>query len=259
MKRSDLICENGVINAKENQKNVHNFTLYRTKCTEIIVDKEQSKNLGLACGRYVTIYCDNENYPKALRDIITDFLPNGKAFVAGIGNEKICSDSLGPKTLRFVPATAHLAEIEQLREFNMRKVYVIETSVTGKTGIESAKQITCLSEEVRADFIVVIDSLACSQTKKLCNVIQITDTGISPGAGVGNDRMELSEKTTGKRVIAIGVPTVIDYESNLSKFMVTPRNIDIIVDEYAKNIGLSLSKALNPTLTEEELNALIIR
>lgn len=259
MKRSDLICENGVINAKENKKIVHNFTLYRTNCTEIIIDKEQSKEFGIDCGRYVTICCDNEDYPKAFETIISDFLPNGKAFIAGLGNDRVSSDSLGPKTLRYVPATAHLTSINELRDFNMRAVYVIETSVTGKTGIESTEQITYLSEKVSADFIVVIDSLACSEPDKLCRTIQITDTGIAPGSGVGNDRKELNERTTGKKVIAIGVPTVMDYEKGEQRFMVTPRNIDVEIDIFSRNIGLCLSRALNPNLTDEEINALIIR
>jgi len=258
MKRSDLICENGVINAKENTKIVHNFTLYRTNCTEIRVNEDQAKRSGLECGRYVTIYCDNENYPEALKAIISDFLPNGKAFVAGLGNERVCSDSLGPKTLRYVPATAHLTTIEQLKEIKMREVYVIGTSVTGKTGIESTEQVTWLSEKVGAEFIVVIDSLACSEPERLCRTIQITDTGIAPGSGVGNNRKALNERTTGKKVIAIGVPTVIDYENGMRNFMVTPRNIDAEIDEFSRNIGLSLSRALNPNLIDEEIRALII-
>lgn len=259
MKRSDLICENGVINNKECEKIVHVFSLYRTKCTEITVDKSLSEREGIAEGKYITVYCDKGNYGKALEDILKRMLPEGRAFVAGLGNERICSDSLGAKTMRFVPATGHLAKIKELEDMKMREVYAIKTSVTGKTGIESTEQISCLSQQSGADFIVVIDSLACSEPDKLCRTIQITDTGISPGAGVGNDRKELNFRTTGKKVIAIGVPTVIDYECEHNNFMVTPRNIDNLVDEFSEKIGFALSRALNPCFSDEEIHALIIR
>lgn len=258
MKRSDLICENGVINDKKESFFVHKFIYNRTLCEEIIIDEKASEKLGKPVGRYVTIYCDEGDYRECFRKIIADFICGGIVLVAGLGNDKICSDSLGVKTLRFIPATAHLSSLNAFSELNLREIFVIETGVTGKTGIESAEQIKCIAEKKDVDFIIVIDSLACSDTRRLCRTIQITDTGISPGAGVGNQRKELNENTTGKKVIAVGVPTVIDFESETENLMVTPRNIDILVDEFAEIIGYGISSALNPSLSRSEINALLL-
>ncbi len=259
MKRSDLICENGVINDKENENFVHNFILHRTECNEFIINNELSEKLGKPVGRYVTMFCNNGDYYDCLKEILTDFIPQGNALVVGLGNERICSDSLGPKSLRYIPATAHLSEHSEFSELGIRKITVIEPSVTGKTGIESAEQVKCIAEKVKADFIIAIDCLACSDTDRLCRMIQITDSGICPGAGVGNSRKELSFATTGIKVIAVGVPTVTDYDCGCDKLMVSPRNIDVIIDGFAKIIGKSISKALNPQLSDNEIESLIIR
>ena len=259
MKRSDLICENGVINDKDSYDFVHKFALSRTKCTEINVDKAMSDAIGKPIGRYVTIFCDEGCYGDAFTKILSDFISNGKALVAGLGNERICSDSLGSKSLRFIPATAHLAKSEEFHDLGLREVFVIGTSVKGKTGIESTEQIKCIADMVGADFVIAIDSLACSETERLCNTIQITNSGIAPGAGIGNNRMELNKNTIGRDVIAIGVPTIIDFEGSSSPLMVTPRGIDIIVDEFSEIIGHGISRALNPSLSADELKALTIR
>ncbi len=259
MKRSDLICENGVINAKNEPDFVHNFTCSRTLCTEITIDENVSRQLKKPAGRYVTIYCDTGDYGECFKKVISDFITEGRVLVAGLGNERICSDSLGAKALRYIPATAHLSAAEAFGELGIREIYVIETSVTGKTGMESAEQIKCIAEKVHADFIIAIDSLACSDTDRLCRTIQITDSGISPGAGVGNSRKELNQRTTGKKVIAVGVPTVIDYEDDKGTLMVTPRNIDVLTDEFAGIIGRGISSALIPSLSADEISSLIIR
>ncbi len=259
MKRSDLICENGVINAKKEAFFVHKFYIGRTLCEEVTVDESLSEQLGKAVGRYVTIYCDEGDYRECFRKIVAGFICEGSVLVAGLGNERICSDSLGAKTIKYVPATAHLSDLKAFSELNLRKIFVIETSVTGKTGMECAEQIKCIADKACVDFIIVVDSLACSDTQRLCRTIQITDSGISPGAGVGNLRKELNERTTGKKVIAIGVPTVIDYEAENEKFMVTPRNIDLLVDEFSEIIGYGISSVLNPMLSRDEINALILK
>lgn len=259
MKRSDLICENGVINDKENMDFVHIDTLHRTKYSEVIIDSVMAEHCSKAQGRYITIFCDEGDYGMCFRELLRTFISKGKTLVVGLGNERICADSLGAKTLKFVPATAHLSCVREFKDLNMQEVFVIETSVTGKTGIESTDQISCIVEKINAEAIIVIDSLACSEAERLCNTIQITDTGISPGSGVGNNRMEISENTLGRKVIAIGVPTIIDYKCEDSSFMVTPRNIDIIIDNFSKIIGTGISSVLNPTLSDKEIASLIIR
>ena len=263
MKRTDLICENAVINNGSDGNLVREAELYGTRYTDISVDAGNAGRLGLAAGRYITVYADKGDVKNCISGLLKDMLPSGTALVAGLGNENICSDSLGTKALGYIPATAHLSGSRDFTGLGMRKVCVIEAGVTGKTGIESCSRIVSAAGCAGAQFIVAIDSLACSEPERLCGVIQLTDTGISPGSGVGNDRRALNKETAGVPVIAIGVPTVIDLDCitgvKASKgFMVTPRNIDVSVHRLAGIIGRAVSSALNPTLTDEELRSLII-
>ena len=259
MKRSDLICENGVINDKKQGFFVHDFELYGTKCTEIELDEIGGKALKKTAGKYFTVYSDGADCVSCLTELLKRLIPDGHALVAGLGNERVCSDSLGVKALRYIPATAHLAVHDDFRALGMRRVTVVETGVTGQTGIESASQVRLIADGVGADFIIAIDSLACAEPQRLCSTVQLTDTGIAPGSGVGNDRSEISAAAVGKKVIAIGVPTVIDYDAGeTGKMMVTPRNIDVLTADFARSIGTAVSLALNPNLTENEIMSLIV-
>lgn len=258
-KRSDLICENGVINGDPAENFVREYELCGTKCAEIAIGNERARALGKAPGRYFTLFPGESDCTEAVFRILSRLLPRtGDALVVGLGNERISADSLGAKCLRSVPATAHLAVHEDFSALGMRKVCVLETGVTGQTGIESARQVRLVAKGVDAAFVIAVDSLACSESDRLCKTVQITDAGIAPGAGVGNSREAMNEKTIGRRVFAIGVPTVIDYAADGSTFMVTPRNIDRITDRYARSLGSAISRALNPALSGEELSALIL-
>ena len=261
MKRTDLFCESGIIDTEEYSKNVHKGEAYGTEYTDMNISPDTGKRYGIKPGRYVTLYTDKGSVKNCLTDILSGMLPPGSALAAGLGNENIGSDSLGVKALRHIPATAHLSGHSDFTDLGMRSVYVLETGVTGKTGIESSSRAAFTARYVGADVIIAIDSLACADIERLCSVIQLTDTGISPGSGVGNDRKALDRETAGIPVIAIGVPTVIDLDSVSDiaadrEFMVTPRNIDVLTDKFAEIIGIAVSRALNPTLSEQELKAL---
>ncbi len=259
MKRSDLICENGVINDNLKADFVHEYKVCGTKCSEITIGREHERILGKAPGRYFTLFSEETDCTEAVFRVLSELIPReGSALVVGLGNERISADSLGAKCLRFVPATAHLAVHEDFTALGMRKVYALETGVTGQTGIESARQVRLVAEGVDAAFVIAIDSLACSESERLCKTVQITDAGIEPGAGVGNSREAMNEKTIGRKVFAVGVPTVIDYDAGGATLMVTPRNIDRITDRCARLLGSAVSRALNPSLSEEELSALIL-
>ena len=263
MKRTDLICENGMINGEAYRSVMSISELYGTRYTDMTLDGEQAGELGISAGRYITVYDGEGDVRACISGLLEGMLPAGTALVAGLGNENICSDSLGTKALVFIPATAHLAVHKDFDELGMRKVCVIEAGVTGKTGIESSARVSSAARYAGASVIIAIDSLACSEYEKLCNVIQITDTGISPGSGVGNDRKALNRETAGIPVIAIGVPTVIDLDcitgaDDGKGLMVTPRSIDACVQRLSRTIGKAVSCALNPTLTEEELGSLIL-
>ncbi len=263
MKRSDLICESGIIGTEEYAGNVHTKSAYGTEFYDMNISAETGKRFGIKPGRYVTLFSGKGNVKRCLTDILSEMLPQGSALAVGLGNVNIGSDSLGVKALRHIPATAHLSGHSDFTDLGMRSVYVLETGVTGKTGIESSSRAVCTARYVGADVMIAIDSLACADIGKLCSVIQITDTGISPGSGVGNDRKALDSETAGIPVIAIGVPTVIDLDSvsdiaGSNGLMVTPRNIDVLTDRFAETIGMALSRALNRELSEDELRSLII-
>ncbi|MCM1299271.1 MAG: GPR endopeptidase, partial [[Eubacterium] siraeum] len=151
---------------------------------------------------------------------------------------------------------------EEFRELGLRPVYVFEMGVMGQTGMESANCLSCLTEKILPAAVIVIDSLACSEPSRLCTTIQLTDSGIAPGSGVGGSRKPLNSDNMGAKVIAIGVPTVIDIDSltdnsDNSPMIVTPKNIDSLINKYSEIISAGVNSALNPSLSREETELLM--
>ena len=151
---------------------------------------------------------------------------------------------------------------------SLRPVSVLAPGVLGQTGLEVSEVIVALKEKINPDAVIAIDALAARSINRLGNTIQICDTGISPGSGVQNHRNELSFRTIGVPVIAIGIPTVIDMSTLLEDFcngaivppdramMVTPRDIDRVAAKSARLIATGLNLALQPKLSAEDLIAL---
>ena len=181
--------------------------------------------------------------------------------IVGLGNEKSTPDSLGPLTIDKVLVTRYLFLLGEVEE-GYGNVCSFTPSVMGNTGIETSDMIKRIIEEVKATKVVLIDALKTNDIKRLTKTIQITDQGISPGSGVQNSRKEISKKTTGVDVIAIGVPTVVDIETILENttkkkmsipenLMVTPTDIDFIVERLSeilsKGINLSIHQKRNTT------------
>ncbi|MBR5090031.1 MAG: GPR endopeptidase [Ruminiclostridium sp.] len=263
MKRTDLIYESALLRDTTLQGAVSEKILFGTRYTDITVDNCISAKHGLRKGRYLTVFTGEGDVKRCLTALLGELFLPGDALVVGLGNGNICSDSLGVKALAHIPATAHLSANNDFTELGMRRVYVLEAGVTGKTGLESSSRVSCIVRHVHANFVVAIDSLACSGIERLCTTIQITDTGIAPGSGVGNDRKALDLETVGVPVIAVGVPTVTDLDSivgdvNGHGLMVTPRSIDVSVAALSRTIGEAVSGALNPSLSGEELRELIL-
>ena len=141
----------------------------------------------------------------------------------------------------------------------------------GKTGIETGELLCGLVRQISPAAVVVVDALASTSLQRLGRTVQITDTGIVPGSGVGNARREISQKTLGVPVIAVGVPTVVDAATmtleltgqevqqghHSAGMMVTPREIDTMIQNAAKLVALSLNRALHPTVSTEDLMALV--
>ena len=195
-------------------------------------------------------------------------LPEGPALVIGLGNRDITPDVIGPMAASRVMATRHLfsEQLERMGLEQLRSVCVLSPGVMGQTGLEVLELLKPMLKEQKFASVIAVDALAARSAGRLGNTIQLCDSGISPGSGVLNRRAELSEKTLGMPVIAIGIPTVVDaatliYDlcpqcqySGGQPMMVTPRNIDSIAAMGAKIISRAINRSLQPFLSDEEID-----
>ncbi|MCM3215312.1 GPR endopeptidase [Niallia taxi] len=184
---------------------------------------------------------------------------DASCLVVGLGNWNVTPDALGPQVCENILVTRHLFELQpQNVDKGYRPVSALSPGVMGLTGIETSDIIKGVVEKTNPDFVIVIDALASRSIDRVNSTIQISDTGIHPGSGVGNKRKELSKETLGRPVIAIGVPTVVDAVS------ITSDTIDYILKHFGKELkeGDRPSRALAPAglsfgekrvLTEEDL------
>ncbi|MCD8322367.1 MAG: GPR endopeptidase [Oscillospiraceae bacterium] len=231
-----------------------------------ILDKEGEKKLCKPIGRYVTMDLtgffrrEEDAFPRAVRllaDWIRDLLPmqaKDGILVAGLGNPGITPDAVGPLTAASTLATRHL-KAQMPEEFSMfRPVSICQTGVLGTTGMESAEVVRAVAGAVSPQAVVVIDALAARSSERLCRTVQLADSGIVPGSGVGNDRAELSCRLLGVPVLAVGVPTVVDAGDGL---IVTPRSIDQYVKDAGRLIGYGLNLAFHPGLTVTDVDMLV--
>lgn len=254
------------------------------RITDITIDTDShGAAIGRRKGRYLTLEtADLHHITPQLREQAAElanelrqFIPPGAVLVAGLGNADITPDAIGPETAGRVLATRHLRrelsdnapDTAFLR--GLRQVSVLANGVLGQTGIETAELIAALRRTVDPACVIAIDALACSDLRRLGTTVQISDAGISPGSGVRNARTELSRRTLGVPVIAVGVPTVVDLHTvvtqaadgrtdlqSVPNMMVTPRNIDELLHHAAKLLALSLNLALHPQLSFEDAEAL---
>ena len=203
-----------------------------------IKDEAGAQAMGKPIGTYITIEApdlDNssEDYHKPVSDLISENLRKltGKlnrddVLVVGLGNREVTPDALGPQVVDNLFVTRHLIR-EYGEEFRQRNqlgsVSAISPGVMGQTGMESLEIIKGVIQETNPKLIIVIDALASRSVSRLNTTVQIADTGISPGSGVGNNRKALNQESLGVKVIAIGVPTVVDAATivadTLTKYM----------------------------------------
>lgn len=221
--RTDLVVD--ILN---NDINDNNIIIDRRVSNDIeildITIKNDNNSLKKKHGKYITISFNDltdkvnknnlENVLTSELKNILDFLKidfNKKCLVIGLGNSKSTPDALGPKVIESILVTRYLYEIEKIQvDPNYRNVSAFIPGVTGNTGIESKDIIKGIVNNIKPDFIIVIDALASSSIERVNKTIQITDSGIHPGSGVYNNRGELSYETLNIPVISIGVPTVIE-------------------------------------------------
>ena len=242
-----------------------------------VLDEEGANALGKPVGDYVTIELDGllrreeDGFGRAVRAIaalLSPMLPGeGTALTAGLGNRAITPDIIGPLAAEHTLVTRHL--VEHLGEHfgHLRPVAVLTPGVLATTGVESGQLIRAAAEHLRPACVIVIDALASRSAERLCRTVQLSDTGIIPGSGVGNHRMALNRETLGVPVIAVGVPTVVEASTLMMDLLgreddeglpgkdlfVTPREIDSRAADLSRVIGYGVSLALNPSLTVEDL------
>ena len=198
-------------------------------------------SIGKPMGNYITLEVpglrDNdqvlyENTCKALAGELVSILKlgaNSTVLIVGLGNWNVTPDALGPKAVSKVMVTRHLLEyVPEQVDKGVRPVCAVSPGVLGITGIETGEIIRGIVDRVKPDVIIAIDALASRKMERVNTTIQIADTGISPGSGVGNKRMELSKDTLGIPVIAIGVPTVVDAATMAND------TIDLVLDSMIK-------------------------
>lgn len=250
--------------------------------TEIIVDDMVAGiRIGKSKGRYITIETDRLSaHPQDfaeqssnISDELSALIPDKeRLLVVGLGNKSITPDALGPLSASRIIATRHVTKENvgsKLSGLQLNSVSVLSAGVMGQTGIESSEMIYAVCEKVQPTCIIAIDALACSDISRLGTTIQITDSGISPGSGVQNRRKELSKETLGIPVIAIGVPTVVDMHSivhsitgtapdkHLPNMMVTPRDIDKLIERTAHLLAFSINRTAQPKLSSEDILSLM--
>lgn len=242
--------------------------------TEIIIaDDESGRPLGKGKGNYITLESEalsrfSDNYEQMageLAEELRNLLPaEGSVLVAGLGNQNITPDALGPRATEKILATRHLQKelAQEDEDFlkNLRPVSVLAGGVLGQTGIESAELLKAVAEWIHPTAMIAIDALACSALERLGTTIQISDTGIAPGSGVANHRMALNSENFGIPVIAIGVPTVIGIRNiaeditgqesvrNIPDMMVTPRDVDRLITQASHLLACGINMALHPQM-----------
>ena len=186
---------------------------------------------------------------------------SGLTLVAGLGNAVMTPDAVGPLAAEYVLATRHLKETMPADFAGFSPVCVLRPGVLGSTGMESAEILLSVCERVKPERIIAVDALAAASLGRLCGTIQITDAGIVPGSGVGNNRAALTRETLGVPVLALGVPTVVDLamftdDEAARGMFVTPRDIDASVRSLAKLLGYAVNLALHDGLTVADVDLL---
>ncbi len=264
---------------KKNQRDIEGvitkeYQVEDVKVSSVKITPEGEKTVGKKAGNYLTFHVpemreqDSVTQQKIAKVFAKEFskflselnIPkNATCFIVGLGNWNVTPDSLGPHVCENIIVTNHLFKLqpEQVQE-GYRPVSALAPGVMGLTGIETSDIILGVIDKEKPDFVIAVDALASRSIERVNTTIQISDTGIHPGSGVGNKRKEISKETLGIPVIALGVPTVVDAVT------ITSDTIDFLLKHFGRELkeGDQPSKALTPAgmtfgekkvLTEEDL------
>ena len=271
--RTDLAAEAHALNAEKGvddgiaveEKTVNGA---RVSVAEIKAGEGEAKS-GRKAGLYITLdtgkpwhksRAERLSLAHTLKELLLPLLPdgNGAVLVAGLGNEAVTPDAIGPYTANALVVTHHMKRLNAplYEGLGFSDVAAIVPGVLGQTGIESALLIKAAADCVKPRCVIAIDALASRSLERLGTTVQISNTGIAPGSGVGGGREELSLQTVGVPVIGIGVPTVVDARTvaieltgeeavDFEPFFVTPKEADTIVRVQSRLLSLALNLALH--------------
>ena len=279
-KKSNNLDEIDGIDAEEKVIN-ENLKISKVKIT----NSNGEQAIGKPIGDYITIdiknlkIADEEEIQKSaeilsneLKQIIDKHIDyKDDILVAGLGNLHVTPDSLGPKVVSDIDITRHIIKyMPQYIDANSRPVSAISPGVLGTTGIETLEVLEGVIDKIKPKILIVIDALASRSIERISSTIQISDTGIVPGAGVGNTRKELSKKTLGIPVIAIGIPTVVESAvlvNDCLDLFIEKLQEEAKSNEYLNNLKEQdnyeeIKEALNPydynmIVTPKEIDELI--
>lgn len=284
MYRTDMARE--LFEANPKLEGVHEQTSREgdVEISRIHIESEAAaRALGQPVGRYVTIELPEENafledtqtraielLARELASIMDGMPPEGEVLVLGLGNRFVTPDSLGPRTVDKVFVTRHIkTHVPEAAPAGMRAVSAIAPGVLGTTGVETVEIVSGLIEKLRPAALLCIDALASSRTQRISASIQLNDTGVQPGAGVHNRRAGLTRESMGLPVFALGVPTVVDAltivsealkqggavpngpDDELRDLIVTPKDIDAIIERASRRLADGVNRALHADNYEE--------
>lgn len=266
---------------RQSDRTLEGFAVHEVR----ILSVDAAREIGKPQGRYLTLELDalirreEDAFPracKALSTLLRELLPrpnDGPVLIAGLGNRMITPDAIGPQTADHVIATRHLIAQSPAIFADWRPVSALAPGVLGQTGVETGEVICGVLDRVRPAAVIAVDALAAGRLSRLLRTVQLADTGITPGAGVGNARAALNEQTLSVPVIAVGVPTVVDgatlaheISSQLGQpacealddlsqpVMITTRDIDREVADISRMIGYAVNMALHPHLSVADID-----
>ena len=258
----------------------------KIKVTRVKITNEQGEQaIGKKQGNYITIDIQkmniiteeealkaSETLANELRKLVENKIQNKEdVLIVGLGNEEVTPDALGPNVVKDIEVTRHIINyLPQYIDENARPVSAIAPGVLGTTGIETLEVIKGVVDNIKPKLLIVIDALASRSMERISSTIQLSDTGIVPGAGVGNTRKELTENTLGIPVIALGIPTVVEtavvvndaLDLFIEKLQQEAKSNDYLnqlkeEDNYEQIKEALLPKDFNFIVTPKEIDTLI--
>ena len=297
-KRTDLADEAGELFARGAEKTTalpgvraRRYERRRCAVTAVqVLDARGSRAIGKPVGKYLTVALRSESpadpcfseealcIAEELRRLLPPRGGSAPVLVAGLGNRAVTADNVGPAVVENLLITRHLEGSLPADFPPLAPVCAVAPGVLAATGVESAEVVRGVAARVRPACVIVVDALVARRLERVCRTVQLSDTGLVPGSGVGNHRAALNEDTLHVPVLAVGVPTVIEAATLAADlleeggaeeaeepfsarfetpFIVTPKDIDTQVRELSRLVGYGINLALQPALKVEDITAFL--